>query len=62
LTDRDVIGGRQENLSLGLNWYPNNRTRLMANLIKVLDVDRPGSGYDGLDPLIFSVRAQWVLD
>jgi len=62
LTDRDVIGGRQKNLSIGLNWYLNQRTRLMTNLIKVLEVDRPGSPFDGEDPLIFSLRAQWVTD
>jgi phosphate-selective porin OprO/OprP len=62
LSDRDVVGGRQSNLSIGLNWYLNRRIRLMSNLIKVLDVNRPGSEYDGLDPLILSLRAQWVLD
>ena len=60
LTDQDVIGGREKNLSIGLNWYLNQRIRFMANLVKVLDVDRPGSEYDGQDPLIFSLRAQWV--
>ena len=62
LTDRDVIGGKEKNLAIGLNWYLNHRIRLMANLIKVLDVDRPGSEFDGQDPLILSLRAQWVLD
>jgi phosphate-selective porin OprO/OprP len=62
LTDQDVIGGKQKNLSLGLNWYLNQRIRLMTNLVKVLDVDRPGSEYDGQDPLIFSLRVQWVLN
>lgn len=62
LTDQDVIGGSEKNLSIGLNWYLNNRIRLMTNLVKVLDVDRPGSEYDGQDPLIFSLRAQWVLN
>jgi phosphate-selective porin OprO/OprP len=62
LTDRDVIGGRESNLTLGLNWYLNQRIRLMGNVVKVLDVDRPGSEFDGLDPLIFSLRAQWVLN
>jgi phosphate-selective porin OprO/OprP len=62
LTDQDVIGGREKNLSIGLNWYLNDRIRLMTNLIKVLDVDRPGSEYDGQSPLIFSLRAQWVLN
>ena len=62
LTDKDVIGGKESNLSLGFNWYLNNKLRLMANLIKVLDVNRPGSEYDGQDPLIFALRAQWLLN
>lgn len=62
LTDKDVIGGRQSSISLGLNWYLNRRIRLMTNLVKVVDVDRPGSTFDGLDPLILSLRAQWVTD
>jgi phosphate-selective porin OprO/OprP len=62
LTDHDVIGGKERNLSLGLNWYLNQRTRLMANVVKVLDVDRPGSEFDGQDPLVFSLRFQWVVN
>jgi len=61
LTDKDIIGGRESNISLGLNWYLNEKVRLMANAIKVLNVDRPGSEYDGLDPLIFAMRAQWLI-
>jgi len=62
LTDKDVIGGEESNLSLGFNWYLNYKLRLMTNVIKVLDVDRPGSEFDGQDPLIFSLRAQWLLN
>jgi phosphate-selective porin OprO/OprP len=61
LNDKDIIGGKQTNVSLGLNWYLNEQWRLMADLVKVLDVDRPGSSYDGLDPLILALRAQWFL-
>jgi hypothetical protein len=61
LTDKEITGGRQSNLSLGLNWYLNEKLRLMVNVIKVLDIDRPGSEYDGLDPLIFALRAQWLV-
>ncbi|MGB5613461.1 MAG: porin [Sedimenticolaceae bacterium] len=61
LNDRDVIGGEQANISLGLNWYANSDWRLMLNLVKVLDVKRPGSIYDGEDPLILSLRGQWYL-
>jgi phosphate-selective porin OprO/OprP len=59
LTDKDIVGGRQSNVTLGINWQINNRIRIMANLIKVLDVDRPGSEFDGESPLIFSLRLQW---
>lgn len=62
LTDKDVIGGEETNLSLGFNWYLNYNLRLMTNLIKVFDVKRPGSEYDGQDPLIFALRAQWLID
>ena len=62
LTDGNIIGGREKNISIGLNWYLNRRVRLMTNLVKVLDVDRPGSEFDGEDPLILSLRAQWVLN
>jgi phosphate-selective porin OprO/OprP len=61
LSDKDIIGGRQSNLSLGLNWYLNEKLRLMANMVKVLDVDRPGSEYDDLDPMIYAMRAQWLI-
>ena len=61
LTDKDIVGGREKNLSLGLNWYANRRLRLMTNLVKVVDLKRPGSEFDGEDPLILSLRLQWVL-
>jgi phosphate-selective porin OprO/OprP len=62
LSDNDVIGGKESNLSLGFNWYLNYNLRLMTNVIKVLDVKRPGSEYDGMNPLIFALRAQWLID
>lgn len=61
LTDQDIAGGRQKNLSAGLNWYLNENFRVQANLVKVLDVDRPGSPFDGKDPLIAALRVQWYL-
>jgi phosphate-selective porin OprO/OprP len=61
LTDKDIIGGEESNLSLGFNWYLNYKLRLMTNVIKVLDVKRPGSEYDGQSPLIFAIRAQWLM-
>ena len=35
--------------------------RVMANLIKVLDKDRPGHKFDGEDPIILSFRLHWAL-
>jgi phosphate-selective porin OprO/OprP len=58
LNDADVIGGEQDLLTAGLNWYPNPNIRFMVNWINVLDVDRPGSSLDGVEPEIFQVRAQ----
>ena len=62
LNDANVMGGRLTDTTFGLNWYLNRRIRLMTNLVKVLDVNRPGSEFHGLDPLIFSLRLQWVVD
>lgn len=58
LTDRDIVGGSEENLTLGLNWYPISNIRFMANYVKVLDLDRPGSGFNGDNPSIFQIRGQ----
>ena len=55
------MGGSESNLSLGFNWYLNDKFRVMFNIIKILDVNRPNSEYDGLDPLIFALRAQWLV-
>jgi len=58
LNDGALVGGEQDNLTLGLNWYATKNLRFAANYIHVLDVDRPGNRYDGqeLDTLLF--RAQ----
>ncbi|GER08753.1 porin [Iodidimonas muriae] len=58
LTDGSVIGGEEENLTLGVNWYATQNIRFAANYIKVLELDRPGSQYDDekLDSVV--LRAQ----
>jgi phosphate-selective porin OprO/OprP len=58
LTDDDVIGGVEDNLTLGLNWYATPNVRFMANYIKVLQLDRPGSEFDGDTPSVFQIRGQ----
>lgn len=61
LNDGDVIGGQQRDITLGVNWYPTARFRVQANFIKVLEVSRSGSEFDGQDPLIAALRLQWYL-
>lgn len=58
LTDKEIIGGSEDNLTFGLNWYPTGNTRFTFNVVKVLEVDRPGDASDGVEPSIFQVRAQ----
>ncbi len=41
LTDGGITGGEQDNITLGLNWYPNPATRMMLNFVHA-DVDTLG--------------------
>ena len=56
LNDDDVAGGKEENITLGLNWYSQVHWRFMGNLIKVNAHDGP---YGDQDPWILQVRAQY---
>lgn len=42
LTDKDILGGNQANIALGLNWYLNPVTRIMINHIWV-NIDDVGN-------------------
>ena len=53
LNDSGVAGGEQDNLTLGLNWYPNPATRLMINFVQA-DIEDLG------DANFFLVR--WQVD
>ena len=61
LTSRDIIGGKETNATVGLNWYLSQDIRVMTNLVKVLKINNPGSQYHNQEPFIFSVRAQMVI-
>ncbi len=58
LTDNDVIGGEETNLTVGLNWYVSSTMRVMANYVNVLEMDRPGSAFDGNTMSLFQLRFQ----
>ncbi len=49
-----IMGGQEENLSWGLNWYANSQVRLMFNYIEV-DVDEHAGD---VDPVFIQMRLQ----
>jgi phosphate-selective porin OprO/OprP len=60
LNSAGILGGRETDLTLGLNWYPDKGFRFMANFVKTLQLSAP---YDrpylnGVRPSIFVMRAQ----
>jgi phosphate-selective porin OprO and OprP len=61
LTDSGFLGGKQENLTLGLNYYVSSNIRFMANYIMVDVTDRNPSAIPGGEdsPKIFLMRAQF---
>ena len=54
LDDGLVRGGKQDNVTLGINWYANDHVRIMANYINVSSRRRGLSD----DPNIFLLRTQ----
>ncbi|MCS3904635.1 phosphate-selective porin OprO/OprP [Methylohalomonas lacus] len=56
LNDGAINGGEADNMTLGLNWFPNANLRFSANYIRVLDTD--GGPVAGDEPDIFTVRGQ----
>jgi phosphate-selective porin OprO/OprP len=54
LDDGAVMGGREHDWTLGLNWYINGHFKLQANVIRAFS-DR---GNLPLDPTIYAMRAQ----
>ncbi|MBC7160847.1 MAG: hypothetical protein H5U26_01890 [Immundisolibacter sp.] len=56
LSDRGVVGGRERNLTLAINWYLTSNIRLMLNHIDVLTLDRPGNPANGDEPSVWGAR------
>lgn len=60
LNSGGIQGGRQEDFTLGLNWYPEKGVRLMANWVHVAHLSAPFDRpyLNGINPDIFLMRAQ----
>jgi phosphate-selective porin OprO/OprP len=58
LEDRDVTGGEEENLTLGVNWYANRHVRLMGNFIRAWAEPNDNGVDETVD--IYQMRAQFV--
>jgi len=56
LSDEDILGGEMDNYTIGLNWYPNDYMRFMANYIAVDTDENAVTPND--DPNIFLFRSQ----
>lgn len=56
LNDQDIDGGREENITLGLNWYINRNYRVMLNYIDVRA--RPNAAGVNESPSIVQMRFQ----
>jgi len=56
LNDGTVSGGRADDLTIGVNWYPLNNIRFMANYVSVLDVT--GGPFANDTPGAFLLRMQ----
>jgi phosphate-selective porin OprO/OprP len=54
LNDQMVTGGKERNITLALNWYPNPNIRFMFNYIHA-DTD---DNADNIDPTIIQMRGQ----
>jgi phosphate-selective porin OprO/OprP len=57
LTDKDIIGGEADSVTVGLNCVATPTLCFSANYVDVLNID--GGTYNNQDPSLFQVRSQW---
>lgn len=57
LNDNGVLGGKENDITLGLNWYPNPNVRVMLNYVNA-NVDRKDLSIDNGDVNIIEARFQ----
>jgi phosphate-selective porin OprO/OprP len=53
-----MIGGKEEDFRVGVNWYVNNTMRFMLDYTDVLSLDKPGSSKDNDEPSAVTIRSQ----
>lgn len=56
LNSKGVNGGKEDNITVGLNWYPHPNFKFMANYVNVLNVK--GGQFAGAEPQGYLMRAQ----
>ncbi|MDO7596111.1 MAG: porin [Pseudomonadota bacterium] len=58
LNDQDILGGKADSFTYGVNWFATNTIRFSANYMNVLDVN--GGPLDSIHPDIVQLRSQWA--
>lgn len=61
LNSRSIQGGKEANITAGLNWYLDGNTRVMFNYVHARVMDRNEPPIDGGIANIFQIRFQFVL-
>jgi phosphate-selective porin OprO/OprP len=61
LNSQGIQGGKEIDLTAGINWYLNSNTRIMFNYVHARVMDRDAPPIDGGNANIFQVRFQFVL-
>jgi phosphate-selective porin OprO/OprP len=62
LNDRSVRGGKERNVTLGINWYITSRVRLMADSLVIFNdatANDNGTVIGDDDPVIFLLQLQF---
>ena len=61
LNDADIYGGKENNITAGLNWIHNRNVRLMFNYIHAYVKNRKSPFVDNGRTHIFQVRFQFIM-
>ena len=59
LSDADIVGGTQTNLTLGAAWDLSQRTRIAANLVHFVDLTGPNAQAEQSTALAIRYQYAW---